>query len=142
MTALEYGPVEVYSVAFEGEYPDPKVFATLDELARSGVIRVLDLVVGQNVGDDVLSLTELADIPNLEDFIAADLHLPGLISEEDMIELAETVDADRNIAVIAIELLWVKALGGQFLASGGSVERIDRIPADAVKAIVSEAKRG
>lgn len=131
MAEFRYGPVELYLVGFEGEAPDPGVIDSLNDLVEGGTVRVLDfLIVSKSEGGDV-TIAEVED----EEF-ALDLHEVGIAGEEDIAELAGLVPAGGSAAIVALELVYARALAERVAASGAVVLSSERIPAPIVNAII------
>ncbi|MDN3496757.1 DUF6325 family protein [Planococcus sp. APC 4015] len=134
MADFRYGPVELYLVGFEGEAPDTGVIDALGDLVDAGTVRVLDFLIVSKSEDGDITIAEVED----DDF-ALDLHEVGIAGEEDIEELAELVPPGGSAAVVALELVYARALAEKLAASGGVVLSAERIPAPIVNAIVDLA---
>lgn len=134
MADLRYGPVELYLVGFDGEAPDPGVIDALGELVDAGTVRVLDFLIVSKSEDGDITIAEVED-----DEFALDLHEIGIAGEEDIEELAELVPPGGSAAVVALELVYARALAEKLAASGGVVLSAERIPAPIVNALIDLA---
>lgn len=134
MADFRYGPVELYLVGFEGEAPDPGVIAALGDLVEAGTVRVLDFLIVSKSDDGDVTIAEVED----EDF-ALDLHEVGIAGDEDVEELAELVPPGGSAAIVALELVYARALAERVAASGAVLLSAERIPAPIVNALIDLA---
>lgn len=135
MADFRYGPVELYLVGFEGEAPDPGVIAALADLVEGGLVRVLDFLIVSKSDEGDVTIAEIED----EDF-PLDLHEVGIAGEEDVIELAELVPPGGSAALVALELVYARALAERIAGSGAVVLSAERIPAPIVNAVIDLAQ--
>jgi len=134
MADFRYGPVELYLVGFEGEAPDPGVIEALRDLVDGGLVRVLDFLIVSKSESGQVTIAEVED----EDF-ALDLHEIGIAGDEDVDELAQLVPPGGSAAVVALELVYARALAERIAASGAVVLSAERIPAPIVNAVIDLA---
>lgn len=135
MADFRYGPVELYLVGFEGEAPDPGVISALSDLVEAGTVRVLDFLIVSKSDEGDVTIAEIED----EEF-ALDLHEVGIAGDEDIEELAELVPAGGSAALVALELVYARALAEKVAASGAVLLSAERIPAPVVNAIIDLAE--
>ena len=138
MADFEYGPVELYLVGFEGDRPDDGTLEAIAKLIEGGEIRLIDLLVISRAEDGTVSFTDWEDVS--DEYGTVELEVVGLVADEDVQELAQSLPLGTSGAVLAIELLWAKHLASRFAASGGVVLRTERIPAPVVNAVLAEAE--
>ena len=43
MTTFDYGPIEFYAIAFDGDKPGPGVLQAIDDLVEAGTVNVLEI---------------------------------------------------------------------------------------------------
>ncbi|GAA1058147.1 hypothetical protein GCM10017608_05500 [Agromyces luteolus] len=139
MTAFEYGPVDVYVVSFEGDRLDEATASALGELMVGDEIRLLDLLIVSRDGDGEVTVREYEEFRDDAGFTVVELEASGVIGDEDIDELADTIPPGTSGAIMAIELLWAKKLASAFAASGGDVLQVERIPATVVNEVLAEA---
>lgn len=130
MGAFDFGPVEFYLVSLAEERVAESLTAAIDDLVADGTIRLLDLLVVSRAADGTTVTSTEID--------AAALVSPGLIGDEDVLELIDTLEPGRSGAIVAFELTWARRLAGALAAAGGEVVRVDRIPAPVVNALFDE----
>ena len=62
MTTFDYGPIEFYAIAFDGDKPGPGVLQAIDDLVASGTVNVLDLVYATRSPEGELTVVELSTL--------------------------------------------------------------------------------
>ncbi|MEV5070089.1 hypothetical protein MRBLMI12_001677 [Microbacterium sp. LMI12-1-1.1] len=135
MTTFDYGPIEFYAIAFEGDRPGPAVLQAIDDLVASGTVNVLDLVFARRSPEGELEVLELSD--TIDDG-APSLDLAGLAGQDDILFLAESLEPGSSAAILVIELLWAKAFASALYDAGGAVIAREGIPAPIVNAFLAE----
>ncbi|RXZ47151.1 DUF6325 family protein [Agromyces binzhouensis] len=139
MADFEYGPVDVYVVSFEGDRLDEATATALGELMVGDEIRLLDLLIVSRDGDGEVTVREYEEFRDEAGFTVVELEASGVIGDEDIDELADTIPPGTSGAIMAIELLWAKKIASAFAASGGEVLQVERIPATVVNEVLAEA---
>lgn len=139
MSTFEYGPVEIFVVEFEGARPDPGVFEAVLDLTRSGIVRLLDVVIAARQGDGSITIVEVSEEPDRLGLRDAELEIEGLLGEDDIAEAIEAIEPGFSVAVVALELTWAITLAERLAAARGRVVRSERIPAPIVNELVAAA---
>ncbi|QRY39829.1 hypothetical protein JVX92_09830 [Microbacterium hominis] len=128
MSQFSLGPVEFHLISLPEERPAADVLHALDDVIGAGIVRLLDAVVVTVGPDGTITTSELDN--------AVEPALPGLTGEEDVTALAAQLAPGQTAAIVALELVWAKALAGKLSASGAAVIGYERIPAPVVNAMV------
>ncbi|WP_241740115.1 DUF6325 family protein [Microbacterium invictum] len=136
MTNFDYGPIEFYTIGFDGDRPGPAVLQAIDDLVDSGTVNLLDLVFATRAPDGELTVVELSD--TTDDAGVPALDLMGLAGLDDIELLAENVPPGRSAAILVVELLWAKAFASALFDAGGSVINRAGVPAPIVNAFLAE----
>lgn len=137
---VEYGPIDLYVVEFDGDRADPEVIGSLLQLSASGTVRVADLLIAARALDGSLRITELRDdSANAMSVFGVELEIEGLIAEEDIAELTLDLAPGSSVAIAAIEMSWAAMLAARLHAAGGRVIRTERIPGPDVNSLVAAA---
>jgi len=122
-----YGPLEYVVIGFDGNHFTGQILPKLIEIEAQGCVRVVDLLfVSKNEAGD-LTILEISDLEEAEainyDPLISEFH--GLLTAEDVAELAVALPENTSAAVALFEHRWaaglrwaVKAAGGQILDSG------------------------
>ncbi len=139
MAELEYGPVDIYVVSFDGSRPDDATLSALGELMVGDQIRLLDLLLVARAEDGSVTIREFEEFRDDYGFTVVELEASGIIGDEDIDALAEGIPPGMAGAIMAIELLWAKRIASAFAASGGEVLQVERIPATVVNEVFAAA---
>lgn len=133
----QFGPIELFIVAFEGAEPDAGVMSALHDLGDDASVRLVDLVVAVRRADGSVQVQELADLP-VDLSGAVDLVAEGLIGEEDIDDAIEGVEPGFGIALAALEMRWAARLSSTLAAAGGHVAHVALIPGPLVNELVAD----
>jgi hypothetical protein len=135
----ELGPVEFLILEFEGNRFSGEILPELARLVDSGMVRVIDMaVVSKDAEGNVLILetSELAE-EVADAIIALTGEVSGLLSEADLIDIAEDQPEDSTIATLLVEHLWAKDFALAVRHAGGELVHSERLH----PALVAEARR-
>lgn len=139
-TQKEYplGPVEYLAVRFEGNQFRGEIVPALNELIDSGMIRVIDLAVVSKDEAGSVTIFEASELPG--DLAAAleilDLELPGMLSEEDLMMVANDLPPNCTAATLLFDNVWAARFARAIRDANGEVLLNVRIP----HAVVRDAK--
>lgn len=136
MTTFDYGPIEFYAIAFDGDRPGPAVLKAVDDLVAAGTVNVLDLVFARRSPEGELEILELSD--TIDDGDVPPLDMAGLAGEDDIAELAAGLEPGSSAAILVVELLWAKAFASALYDAGGAVIAREGVPAPIVNAFLAE----
>ena len=119
------------------------VAPVLKDLVDHGLVRVLDLLLLRKDADGVLEPFEVSDdgLGELADLRAYERDLVTVLSEQDVLDLAETMDPGTSAAVLVWENLWAAPFGSAVRHAGGQLVASGRIPTQAVLAALSAGLR-
>ena len=138
----EMGPIDYLVVEFPGRrVASGEGLSMLLDLVDRGIIRILDLVfIGKEADGTVIRL-DPDDIarnghPELEVFGGAS---SGLLSQEDIDDVAAIIQADSAAALLVYENTWAAPLAMQLRRSGGQLIANGRIPIQALVAALDAA---
>jgi uncharacterized protein DUF6325 len=135
----ELGPVDWIVV----EFPEPKfhgeIAPILQDLVDKELIRVLDLIFLAKDLDGGFEVFEASDMEDSEigELRAFETELAMLLSEQDVVDLAETIEPGSSAAVLVWENLWAAPFGSAVRHAGGQLTASGRIP---VQAIIAAAE--
>jgi hypothetical protein len=127
---MAVGPVEYLVVAFPGSRFRGDLLPELKKLVDGGVIHILDLTFVKRDDDGVVSFLELdsleADEAAMFDHI--DGEVGGLLSEEDLVVMAEEIPAGSSAALLVWENTWAAPMTAAIRAAGGVLVAHERVP--------------
>jgi hypothetical protein len=142
----QLGPVDWLVVEFPGaDYGKGKVAPYLQDLVERGLVRVLDLVFLKKDEDGALEMAEISDLDKSElgELRASEAELAMVLSEQDVLDLAETIEPGHSAALLVWENLWAAPFGAAVRHVGGQLVASGRIPTQAVlAAIEADEKEG
>ena len=131
LDADSVGPVDVAVILFEGNKFSGDVAPALAELNDNGTVRIIDFAFVRKETDGSASVSEAGDaeVAELFDFHATQF---DLLSEEDLIGIADGLEADSSALVIVWENSWAARLAAAVRASNGRLVSQERIPRESV----------
>ena len=130
----ELGPVDWIVVEFPETKLTGEIAPILKDLVDRELIRVLDLIfLTKDVdgGFEVLEVTDMED-SEIGELRAYETELAMLLSEQDVIDLVETIEPGSSAAVLVWENLWAAPFGSAVRRAGGQLAASGRIPIQAV----------
>ena len=136
---MDVGPVEVLVISFPGNEFNGDVAPALAELVQSGLIRIIDLVFVAKDVDGAFIGMELSDIPDAVS-AAFSPHVEesnGLLSEDDMADVAAELAPNSSAAILVFEHVWATRFRDAVVDSGGELVSAMRIPKDIVDDILA-----
>ncbi len=138
-TIDELGPVDWIVVEFPGaNFGEGTLAPILQQYVDQALIRVLDLVFLRKDDDGTLEVAEASDIGDsaLEQIRGAEAELAMVLSEEDVLDLAETIEPGRSAALLVWENLWAAPFGSAVRKAGGDLVASGRIPTQSLLAAI------
>lgn len=131
------GPLELLAVRFPGNHFHGEIAKSLAELVDQGTIRVIDILFAMKGADGTLTVAEINDLQE-DDFIAFDPviddDLTGMLSEDDVRELAASIEPNSSAAIMLFENTWATRFRDAILDADGEMIMNERIP----KAVADE----
>src|SRR4051812_41865112 len=117
----ELGPVDYIVVEFPGSKFNGEIAPALTDLVDKGIIRILDLVILQKEADGSIDAIELSDLDESEagSLRALETELAELMSEEDLLNIAEAIDPGSTAAVLIWENTWAVPFATAARRAGG-----------------------
>ena len=134
----ELGPVDWIVVEFPGSQLTGEIAPILKDYVDRGLIRILDLLFLKKDGDGNFEAFEALDLEDSEigELRAYETALAMLLSEQDVADLAETIEPGSSAAVLVWENLWAAPFGAAVRHAGGQLAASGRIPIQAVIAAI------
>lgn len=122
--------------ACQGGDLDPVALSALVDLADTGLVRLLDLIVISKSEDGELTLVELEELPSGFEIDVEILGASGLLGHEDITGLAAAIPSGAAAMLVAIELVYQRELAARTAESGAVLLGYERIPAPVVNALM------
>jgi hypothetical protein len=136
----ELGPVDWIVVEFPETKLTGEIAPILQDLVDRELIRVLDLLFLTRDLDGGFEVFEATDMDDSEigELRAFERDVAELLSEQDVIDLAETIEPGSSAAVLVWENLWAAPFGSAVRRAGGQLTASGRIPIQAVIAAAED----
>lgn len=125
------GPIEVIEVAFPGSEFNGDILPALEDLVERDVISIVDCLLVTKDPDGDIEFVELSEVGSNADVarLAALMgEANGLLSDEDIDELAAGLNPGDSGAVLVFEHTWAKPFRDAIDASGGELVANIRVP--------------
>ncbi len=130
------GPVEYLTFYFEGNQFRGEIIPALTDLVDTGLIRVIDLAVVSKDSDGSVTILEANELS--EDVALAldilDYEMAGMLSEEDLMLLAEVLPTNSTAAALLIDNVWAGNFARAIRSANGVLLDSVRIPHEVVQA--------
>jgi hypothetical protein len=132
----EIGPVDYAVIAFPGNRFRGEIAPAIGELVDAGTIRVIDVAfVGKNAGGDAVAMELMELDPDVQAGLdKAGVVVGGLFNEDDLMDIAESLDPETSAAVLVWENVWARKVTQAMRDAGGQLVTFERIPHDIVQA--------
>ncbi len=142
----ELGPVDWLVVEFPTEnFGDGTLAPILADYVDRGLIRIMDMMFLQKDAEGGLEFAELGDVGDgpLQALRGAETELAMVLSEEDVLDLAVTIEPGHSGALLVWENLWAAPFGAAVRHAGGELVASGRIPVQALlAALEADAEEG
>ncbi len=128
------GPVEFLLLGFEGNRFDGRIAPAIAELVDKGFVRLLDLAVVMKDADGEVAILEMQELPDdvAEALKALTGEIRGLMSEADLMEVADNLEPSSSVAALLVEHIWAGHFADAVRSAGGELLVSERIPGDVV----------
>ncbi len=126
---MKFGPLEYIAVGFDEVNFAGKIMPELNALREKGVIRLLDMVfVRKNAMGDV-KILETNDLEETESEMFRPFldNMLSMFTEEDVMEIAGSLENDTAAAVVLFEHIWATGLKKSVKEAGGFLIAQDRV---------------
>jgi len=131
------GPVDVAIVLFEGNEFNGDVAPAIAELQQNGTVRIIDIAFVIKDAEGNGAVLELADEAIAEAFESITEEQFELLSQEELDEIADSLEPNSSALVIVWENSWAARLGAAVRNSKGQVIVMERIPRETVLAAIA-----
>jgi uncharacterized membrane protein len=134
----ELGPVDWIVVEFPGTKLTGEIAPILKDYMERGLIRILDLLFVKKDDDGGFEVFEASDLEESEigELRGLETELAMVLSEQDITDLAETIQPGSSAALLVWENLWAAPFGAAARRAGGELVASGRIPIQAVLAAI------
>jgi len=133
----DLAPVEYIIIDFPGNRFDGSIVPALVDLVDKRTVRVLDLVFVKKDDDGTVDCFEFDQLDELGDLAALDGDAGDVLSDDDVLALADDIPPGSSALFIVWEDLWAADLGRAVRNAGGEVLIGGRVPHQVVTDIIS-----
>lgn len=143
----EIGPVEFLIIEFAGNQFNGDIAPALADLVEAGTVRIIDLAVVSKDNEGNVTILEMQELtPEVaEALLKLTGEISGLLSEEDLLGIAEDMEPNTTGAALLVEHIWATRFATAVREANGKLVLSERIPGsviDAVRAtLISAASR-
>jgi uncharacterized membrane protein len=140
---MSLGPVELLVVQFSGTEVKGDIVPAIKDLVEKGTIRIIDILFIQKDQSGKVTMREINDLDDAS-FAAFNpivSEIDGLVSRDDIQQLAATLNNNSSAGVMLFEDTWAVRLRDAITAAQGKVVLIDHIPQMVIEqALAAEAQ--
>jgi uncharacterized membrane protein len=135
------GPVEYLVVKFPGSRFTGEIAPALDDLVKSGIVRIIDLAfVTKDAAGNVAAVEmENAGSEIFRAFESLAEEHGGLLSDADLMAAGDELEPGSSAALLVWEDVWAARFAQALENAGAELVTIQRIPRDIVKAALEFA---
>lgn len=140
MTDDPFSPVELVVLEFPESRFNGQIIPALVELVQDGIVRIIDLALIVKGDDESVGVFEIDDLDPEERAVFDDLdgEAGGLLSEDDLAEVATSLAPGSSAVVIVWMDTWAKRLAGAVRDCGGRLVAHDRLDTESVFALLAD----
>lgn len=127
---MPLGPVELLVVQLPGNEVKGDIVPAIKDLVEKGTIRIIDILFIKKDQDGNVTMREINDLDDAS-FAAFNpivSEIDGLVSRDDVQQLAATLTNNSSAGVMLFENTWATRLHDAITAVQGKVVLIDHIP--------------
>lgn len=139
----QLGPVDWMVVEFPGEnFGEGLVAPVLRDYVDRGLVRILDMLLVRKDADGAVEPFELGDLGGDDPtgLRTVETQLADLLSEQDVLDLAGTMEPGTSGVLLVWENTWAAPFGSAVRHAGGQLVASGRIPTQAVIAAAEAAE--
>lgn len=137
---MALGPIEVLVVAFPGNEFNGQIIPELERLVESDTIALIDGLFIRKDADGTVTFVEFeeegggAEAMQLVELMN---QVDSLISDEDVMEIADGLEPDSSAAMLVFENTWAKPFADAIVESNGVMVTNFRVPRAAVDEVLA-----
>jgi uncharacterized membrane protein len=137
---MTLGPLEYTVIGFDGNRFNGEIARELAAVVDSGVIALVDLVF---VTKDIDGNVKVLEVDNKEDPRFADFApllegLNGLLTDEDVLKIAEGLAANQSALVVMFEHRWAVRVKKAIVGAGGFLVSRETISPESLEMLNAE----
>jgi hypothetical protein len=136
---MPLGPVEILCIKFPETAIKDDIALALKHLVEQKTIRIIDILFIRKGIDGEILVSEIDEMEDVDHHLldSSIAEISGLISEEDVQEVATKLDAGSFAALMLLENTWATAFRDAVLKANGEMLLSDRIPHSVIEAVMA-----
>ncbi len=137
---MPLGPVEMLLVKFPGNQFKGEIVPALKELVETSTIRVMDILFLKKDADGTLTLVEISEMEDDDDYDAFDPLVPevaGFLSESDALLMGQSLENNSSAALMLFENVWATRFRDAIVNANGQVLLNERIPQAVIETLAA-----
>jgi uncharacterized membrane protein len=135
-------PVEYVIIEFPGNTFTGEIAPALAALVDRGLVRILDLVFVNKDADGNVLYFEYDDLEELGQFAEIDGEADGLLNDEDIEALAESLAPESSALFIVWEDVWAGDFARAVRNAGGRLIAGERLSEEVLEAVLAGSAPG
>src|SRR4029450_4290995 len=138
------GPVEYVVVAFPGNRFKGEIVPAVAELVDHDVVRIIDVAFFKKDADGNTTMFEYDMLDDVLEFGFADVdgEAGGVLNDEDLELVAETLEPDSSAVLIVWEHRWATRVAQAIRDAGGRIIAGERVPEEIVEQALADLTTG
>jgi hypothetical protein len=131
----EIGPVDYAIIVFPGNRFRGEIAPAIADLVDDGTIRIIDIAFVGKDADGTAVAMELTELdPDVQEGLEKlGIEVGGLFPEDDLIDIAESLEPNTSAALLLWENVWARKVAQAMRDAGGVLVAFERLPHDAVQ---------
>lgn len=136
---MSLGPVEMLCVKFPDTFVKDDIASALRALVENKTIRIIDILFIKKSENGDVTINEIDEVGDVDyslfDPLIADIM--GLIAEEDVQTIAQSLDNNSFAALMLFENTWATAFRDAVVNAKGQLLLNERIPSDVIEDVMA-----
>jgi hypothetical protein len=139
---MTLGPVDFFAVKFPGNQFRGEIVPALKELVDNGTIQIIDLTFARKNADGDVEVVEMHDLDEesyqLYESLVSDVN--GMLSEEDVDLIADTLEPNSSAALMLFENSWARRFVEGLQNAQAEVVISERVPRVVINELMAAAQ--
>lgn len=138
-SGMSLGPIEMLCIKFPNSFVKSEIASALRALVENQTIRIIDILFIKKNENGEVTMNEIDDPDNVDyslfDRLIADIN--GLISEEDVQTISQSLDNNSFAALMLFENTWATAFRDAVVNAKGQLLLNERIPSSVIEEVMA-----
>lgn len=137
---MPLGPVEIVVIGFPENRFDGSIVPEVQALVDDNTVTIIDGLFARKDADGSITLVELREADPNSDvarLLTSLDRIEGLVSDEDVETLTESLEPDSSAVILVFEHTWMKPLRDAVQGAGGQLLDSVRVPGAVVEELLA-----